>query len=325
MRRLVCLLGLGLLLCARAALPAADGDSLDQVRGLLERMVKALRTLNYSGTLVYLHGNQLESLQLTHVVRDGKELERLISLNGSAREVQRDASSVICVMPESKAVSVDRRAPGAGLIPDFGDLGLMERHYNLFPLGDYRVAGRSTIVLGVIPKDSLRYGYRFYLDDETGLPLKTDLMDTKARPVEQIMFTSLDLNPPETLVDADDGALQGFARIETDGEQQIDKDRLPGWQFGDLPSGFRLQTHNLRADHNGRQLEHLVVSDGLASVSVYIENGEEDGLQGAANVGAVHAWGDKVADFWVTAVGEVPSATVRQIVHAMNHRDGHRQ
>ncbi len=317
-------LTLGLMLSAQATLAGQDADDPNQVKVLLERMVKALRTLNYSATLVY-HGEQLEFLRLTHVVRDGQELERLISLNGSAREVHRDPSSVTCVMPDNKAVSVDRRAPGAGLIPDFGDLAQLERHYSLYPLGDYRVAGRHASVIGVIPKDNLRYGYRFYLDNETGLPLKTDLMDTKARPVEQIMFTSLDLAPAETFIDADERPLQGFKRIESKGAESLVGDALPSRSFGALPSGFRLQAHNLRSDQNGRKLEHLVVSDGLASVSVYIESGDGEGLRGPANVGAVHAWGGKVADVWVTAVGEVPSETVQRIVKAMHGPGGDAQ
>ncbi len=312
------IVALGLLLGAQS--PRANPqDVSDQVKGLLEHMVQALRTLNYTGTLVYLHEQHLESMRITHVVRDGQELERLVSLNGSAREVTRNQSSVTCVMPDAKAISVDQRAPGAGLIPSLGNLDRLDGLYVLHPLGDYRVAGRAASVIGVIPKDDFRYGYRFYLDRETGLPLKTDLMNERARPLEQIMFTSLSLNLEAMAADTTPGQQEGFRHLMRDAPESGAADHPGHWSFIELPEGFRLHMHNHRTGDDGRVVEHLVLSDGLASVSVYIEKGGGEGLQGAAHVGAINAWGGRVEGHWVTAVGEVPSNTVRRIIEAMRY------
>jgi len=310
---------LGLMLAAQSSPASNPKEVSDQVKGLLEHMVQALRTLDYTGTLVYLHEHQLESMRITHVVRDGQELERLVSLNGSAREVKRDQSSITCVMPDAKAISVDQRAPGAGLIPSLGDLDRLDGLYGLHPLGDYRVAGRSASVIGVIPKDDFRYGYRFYLDGETGLPLKTDLMNERAKPLEQIMFTSLTLNSATMPGDGTPRQQEGFRRLVREAPQAITIEHPGQWDFADLPVGFRLHMHNHRTADDGRMVEHLVLSDGLASISVYIEQGGGEGLQGAAHVGAVNAWGGRVEGHWVTAVGEVPSITVRRIVESMRH------
>ena len=106
--------------------PQGEGEAI----GLLQRMLDSMRTLSYTGTFVYLHGNQLESLKITRTLRDGQELERLISLNGSAREVLRDQRAVTCVMPESRAVSIDQRAPGTGLWPQL-DPDLVGVHASL--------------------------------------------------------------------------------------------------------------------------------------------------------------------------------------------------
>ncbi len=310
---------LGLMLAAHSPQASNPREVSDQVKGLLEHMVKALRTLDYTGTLVYLHEHQLESMRITHVVRDGQELEQLVSLNGSAREVKRDQSSITCVMPDAKAISVDQRAPGAGLIPSLGDLDRLDGLYGLHPLGDYRVAGRAASVIGVIPKDNFRYGYRFYLDGETGLPLKTDLMNERAKPLEQIMFTSLTLNPATIPGDATPTQQEGFRRLMREAPLAITIEHPGQWDFVDLPVGFRLHRHTYRTDDDGRMVEHLVLSDGLASISVYIEQGGGEGLQGAAHVGAVNAWGGRVEGHWVTAVGEAPSITVRRIVEGMRY------
>ena len=72
--------------------------------------------------------------------------------------------------------------------------------------------------------------------------------------------------------------------------------------------------HQLSADEPG--VEHWVYSDGLASVSVYIEQsqgGSQEGYRGMAHRGALNAYGTMVAGHYVTVVGEVPRQTVELI------------
>jgi sigma-E factor negative regulatory protein RseB len=282
-------------------------------------MTQALHSLSYTGTLVYLHGNRLDTLRFSHAVRDGQELERLVALNGVAREVHRDPKAVTCVMPDAKAVSVEKRAPATQLWPSL-DLARLERFYRLHPLGDYRVAGRATQVVGIIPRDKLRYGYRFYLDRETGLPLKTDLMNEKANPIEQIMFTSLGLHDEAPRPGDGKGVPDGYRTVLRDTLQTGREADSPQWEFDDLPVGFALRSHHHWSDAAGTQVEQLVLGDGLASVSVYVEQGGSEGLQGPAHIGAVNAWGGRVAGHQVTAVGEVPHGTVQQVAEALRRR-----
>lgn len=300
---------------------AADLEAEREAIGLLERMQQSMRTLSYSGTFVYLHGNQLESLKITRSLKDGQELERLVSLNGSAREVHRDQRTVTCVMPEARTISIDRRAPGIGPWPKLElDPRRLRGHYLLHLLGEFRVAGRVARVVGVIPKDKFRYGYRFYLDAESGLPLKTDLMSEEAEPVEQIMFTSLELASVDVLPH-DDPAQRGGYRKSLRNPPQIRAPDRPGdWEFQGLPAGFGLQLQDHWTDQAGNRVEHFLLSDGLASVSVYVEKGTGEGLYGGAHVGAVNAWGGTVADHQVTAVGEVPAGTVHKAVDSLRYR-----
>lgn len=292
-----------------------------QAKDLLERMVQALRTLDYAGTFVYLYGDQLETLEITHSVKDGQEFERLVSLNGAAREVRRDRLAVTCVMPDEKAISVDQRAQGAGLWPSLNlDLSRLNGQYLLYPLGQFRVAGRQSQVVGIIPKDKYRYGYRFYLDEATGLPLKADLMGEQARPIEQMMFTTL-----RFVTEAENGEGEQEAQ-SADFQRRLRKSprtQAPSskrnWLFGSLPAGFALLAYNHWADESGQPVEHIVLSDGLASVSVYVEKDKGQGLRGHSHVGAVNAWGGVVAAHQVTAVGEAPKETVRRIVEAMHY------
>jgi sigma-E factor negative regulatory protein RseB len=314
-----------LFLLTAAALAATEAEQPRNVRaeiqGMIERMAQALRTLSYSGNLVYLHGSQLESLELAHTVRDGEEFERLISLNGAAREVLRNEQAVTCVLPDAKSVSVEQRPPARPSLLPVGNMDLerLQGNYLLYPLGAYRVADRPVQVLGIIPKDEYRYGYRFYLDQETGLPLKTDLMGVNAKPIEQIMFTSLVLDSElENLpVEAE---REGFQRILREAPVISNPNDTGPWAFRELPAGFELHVHNHRRGLDGERVEHFVLSDGLASVSVYLERDDGDGLQGAAHVGAVNAWGSTLREWRITAVGEVPAETVQAVVRALDYR-----
>jgi sigma-E factor negative regulatory protein RseB len=94
------------------------------------------------------------------------------------------------------------------------------------------------------------------------------------------------------------------------------------WQFVDLPPGFRLVKQGDWLDEDGRRVEHLVLSDGLASVSIYVEGAPKQGLRGSARIGAVHAAGAQVSRHQVTVVGEVPLQTVEAVLAGIRHAPG---
>jgi len=221
---------------ATAAEPSSGLGPIEQ----LARMADALRSLSYEGTLVYLHGNRLESLRVVHRVEDGWIQEHLVALNGPIRTLTRGKGGVTCALSASRSISVPGHGPGKDVlragVPDFGAL---RDHYGIHPLGEARVAGRYTQVVGVTPRDRLRYGYRFYLDRESGLPLKSDLMGQRTEPIEQVMFTSLDLLPSRGAA----STVDPVPRQRRYGLEPPIPDSLP-WRFDALPPGFSLVMHN---------------------------------------------------------------------------------
>jgi sigma-E factor negative regulatory protein RseB len=186
------------MLCLATGLSVASAPAEEQaeVKALLERMAEAVRVLDYQGTFVYLQNNQLEALEIEHRRGESGTRERLFSLNGSAREVVRDGATVTCILPDRDSVLVDQRV-AQGSFPDLLGIGIDElaENYRFEWLGHDRVAGRAAQVVAIVPRDNLRYGYRLYLDRDSGLPLKSDLMDEAGDPVEQSMFTSLQVDP----------------------------------------------------------------------------------------------------------------------------------
>ncbi len=308
------------LLLASMLLPALAAANEKDAHAWLERMIRAVRTLSYEGTFVYLRGGHLESIRIVHSFEGGEERERLLSLNGSPRMVNRDQAAIVCIMPDVHDVSIEERSNRSG-IPVLSTLGgeRFPEQYLLRILGQARIAERESVVIGVIPKDDYRYGYRLYLDKVTALPLKLDLMDESAKPIEQVMFTALRIFPRQAGEDVAAPLSDERSRAVA-GKEKPTNPALK-WRFKMLPPGFSVEAAGELENEEGNKVEHLVVTDGFAAVSIYIEPSPAHGksLLGSTNIGAVNAWGGVVDGFQVTAVGEVPRKTIREIVAAMDH------
>jgi len=290
-------------------------------REQLARMTDAMRSLSYEGVLVYLHDNKLETLRIVHRVEEGQIREHLVSLNGPVRTLTREKGKVTCELSESHPISVPGHGLKHGLLRARAiDPRTFADHYLVHPLGAARVAGRQTDVVGIVPGDGLRYGYRFYLDRESGLPLKSDLMGQDSDPIEQIMFTTLRLEKEGERFPA--VAVPALEPRQGDAAVQV-PDSVP-WKFVELPAGFALVMYDNWRDASGQDVAHFVLSDGLASVSVYVESDPKEGLDGATRIGAVHAAGTRVSGHQVTVVGEVPSVTVKAVLSGIRHREGGR-
>jgi sigma-E factor negative regulatory protein RseB len=304
------------------ALSIAWADD-DDARAWLERMNQALATRNYDGTFFHLRNGKVETLRIVHRVEDGKVAERLVSLDGSGREIIRNDEELTCYLPDQKRVLVESRIESGsllGTLPTF-DAGL--DHYRVEKLAPGRLLGRPTQVIAVNPRDAFRFGYRLWIDEGTALPLKTQLCDEKGNVVEQILFANIAVpdSLPKSAVEP---------RVNTEGMQWV---RQPGpstkgatgatfasnWRAAKVPPGFRLTATSTQVmEGSASPVTHLVYSDGLASVSVFIETSpaEADQFKGLAKVGSAFTFSTTTRGHQVTAVGEVPPQTVQLIAHS---------
>lgn len=309
---------------AGSTLARADSDA----RDILEQMSMAARTLNYAGTFVYQHQGQLDAMHIVHAWGSGGERERLMSLTGPKREILRDNQVVTCILGDSESVHVNRSQPRSPFPASFPEtLEGIERHYS-FSLGDEdRVAGLACRVVEVRPRDTFRYGRRFCVHADTHMMLRSELTNLQGETVEQMMFTSVSfpkhISEKELLPELS-GADYAW-KLEPEAspdEPGSDGDNMR-WEVIRVPDGFVLTDHNwhqLSAHDPG--VEHWVYSDGLASVSVYIEKAprEHDSYQGVTRRGALNAYGTMVEGHYVTVVGEVPMKTVELIGNSVRIR-----
>jgi len=310
------LVGVSLALALNCAL--ADQDA----RAWLDRMNKELATRNYDGTIIHFRNGKVETLRIVHRVDGGKVSERLVSLDGSGREVIRNEEELTCYLPDQRRVLVEPRqdrGPLMGTLPTFESS--LSEYYRLEKQGPDRVFGRHTQVIAVTPNDGYRFGYRLWIDERTAMPLKTQLCDEKGNVMEQILFTNISM--PERIPKADVQAAvksEGFQWVR----QQAPQDNRPFidglWQVSQVPPGFRLTaTNRQQIEGSNDPVAHLVYSDGLASVSVFIEMKAQQPAQfkGFARVGSAVTFSTTVRGHLVTAVGEVPKKTVQLIAHSV--------
>ena len=252
----------------------------DDPRDWLERMNTAISTRNYDGTFFHVRGGQVETLRIIHRVQEGAVSERLVSLDGSGREFIRTGTELTCYLPDERVVLVEQRPAEAlllGNLPQFD--GSTAAHYDMRHMERGRLMGRAARIVEVAPRDEFRYGYRLWIDEETAMPLKTQLCDGEGNVVEQVVFASLEL--PDRIPDSafkPQVATEGFrwlrpaAGVLAAGVGAAANGPPVLWDAMKLPPGFRITSRATQLMAGSESpVSHVVLSDGVASVSVFVE------------------------------------------------------
>jgi sigma-E factor negative regulatory protein RseB len=317
MRRAALCIAAGLL-----ALPAhaADGDARDWI----ERMSQSLATRNYDGLFTHSTGRQTETMRIVHRVDKDRSLERLVSLDGSGREIVRTHAEVHAYLPDRRVVLVEPRGDDGSLLKALPTPGpTLDRYYELSVGKGSRLLGRNVRVIDVRPKDIYRYGYRLWLDEDTAMPLQSVVTNGVGKPIEVIRFTQLQVKDRIPASDVEPSVdATGYQWIRTD-RRLAAMPRLPangGWRPLRLPPGFRLIASRLQPiPGSPMPAQHMIFSDGIAAISVFIEPSAATGPRPpeASNMGSANAYSTSVRGHVVTAIGEVPLATVREIANSV--------
>jgi sigma-E factor negative regulatory protein RseB len=311
-----------LLLVSSAALLAPLAAAADDGLALLQRIAQGSRQLTYSGTFVYRSGGKVDTSRIAHSVHDGIEVERIEALDGSPREVFRSGSEVKCFFPEEKLVIIENRASQRGfpaLLP--AGLGSLPEHYAIRGGGMGRVAGVKSRAVLLEPRDDLRYGHEFWMDEANGLLLKANLIGERGDTLESFAFTQVKVGGP-----LEQGALKPRFDNERVRVQQVRATEMKpedmAWTFRTSLPGFRKVAAMRRqaASENPERL-HVVFSDGLASISVFIEPGGAGGeAEALATVGPVNVYRRQLGEYRVVVMGEVPALAVKRIGDGIERR-----
>lgn len=303
-----------------------------EAQSWLKKIQTAAQRLNYSGTFVYQQGSLVRTSRITHVLNGKNEIEKLEVLDGKPREYIRNNEEIICYVPEAKTILVEKRVTPdvfpAILAANPTDLA---QHYNIKKGETGRVAGFDCQAVVLEPKDNLRYGYKLWAEKSTGLLLRAQTLGERNEVVEQIAFTQITIgNINANRVKPSFVNTRGW-RVESAVMSQVD---LSNWVVKSVPAGFKKIREMKRllsdtpvedsvsqtAQTSQREVSQIVFSDGLAAISVFIEPGTQSRTEGSMQQGAMNIIGKRQGDFWLTIVGEVPSAAIKQVANSIEFR-----
>lgn len=314
----------GPVLAQSSASGAAPLPSTRSVNDWLSRMHEASRNRAYTGTLVVTAGSAMSASKIWHVCDGNQQLERVEMLTGTPRTTMRRNNEVITLEPETRKAVVEKRE-SLGMFPD-----LMRTPRNVIPqfygsreIGAQRVAGHLADMVEILPRDEFRFGYRVWSEQKSGLVVKLQTLDGRGRVLEQVAFSELQLDAPVSM--------EKLAKLmkDTRGYEVVKPTmrkttpQAEGWRLKDAVPGFAsMSCHTRDADaaaSPGQAPMQWVFSDGLASVSLFVEpfDAQRHGQEGEAVLGATASVSRRVGDHWVTAVGEVPAATLQRFAQSL--------
>lgn len=304
----------------------------------LAAMAHAMHTADYRGLISYQQGQaEPASFRVLSGLLNGHQFERLKYLGGQPRErIRHDFDVTFVVQVGDPFLQSMDQYPLELFGPPFATMfGQLPNQYRA-KLGTTTTwAGRKSVIVHVVPEDNYRYGYRLWLDTESAVLLRFEMLDPQQRNLETISFIEVDIGIPVTPEDMEVRINSGQIKLQ----MKIDETQSrppPGlttdWYATWLPMGFSVTTRDAERsfDGNGKPFQNLVYSDGLAIFSVYVESLRSDKIKGRMNrQGGTVTVVRRTADgtqrpHMVTVVGEVPEATALRVAQSMMHRGNHK-
>lgn len=291
----------------------------------LQKMSVAVKTVDFEGTVIRRQNGDSQPLKVAHKIIDGVVNERIVVQEGNGLEVIRVGEVVHCILPDQKSVLIEQwkntstlfsTLPGTNINPGAQyDVLILDRNQ--------RVAGRSVVKLAIRPNDHYRYEHRFWLDQETGFPLRTELVGSDGDVIDQLKFADILIDShiaAQSL--APSMSLENYTWYTNPrSRQQVQEVVETDWVSDELPAGFQVEsTHQEKMNGAEGTVTHIVYSDGMAAVSVFISQMQEDEIRQRAQRGTSASFSTALNGYQITAVGEVPAETVELIATSMRQR-----
>lgn len=318
------------LLCLSSLIYAQNAEK-QEIQNTLRRVQSAAQKLNYSGTFVYQQSNQIRTSRIMHGVDNQGEIEKLEILDGKPREYIRRNDEVSCYLPESKTIQVEKSVTQEVFPALLSNNFLSLPDYYVVKKAEFsRVAGNVCQILSFEPKDSLRYGYRLCMDKTTGLLLRAQTVNNKSEVIEQIAFTQISIGDIEK-----SRIKSSFPNISQWHIENltVQANVNSGWSVKLPPPGFKKTREMKRlipisAAANGaastsakaNEVVQIIFSDGLSAISVFIEPDTASRTEGSLQQGAMTLMGRRQGEFWLTVVGEVPFAAIKQVMNSIEFK-----
>lgn len=301
-----------------------------EARQWLLRMHNAATQRNYQGTLVVSAEGAMSSSRIVHYCEGKDSFDSVDMLDGQPRRVLRHNEQVLTLWPNAKTARLERREaiqPFPSLLTGTEEQ-LFER-YELVSEGPGRVAGFDTAVFVLRPRDGARFAQRLWAEQGSGLLLRADVLAADGRVLESSAFTDVTIGGktkplPGNTVQGALKHLDGWRVLKP--TLQRTSLEAEGWQLKAPVAGFRQSSCVKRqlepAADDDRQTPadvlQAIFTDGLTHVSLFVEPLRADRHRGGSGAsGATHTWMQRHGNHWITVVGDVPAATLKQFADAL--------
>lgn len=309
------------LLLSAICVPVAHAEPNEDGWQLLQKAAVAAHQLSYRGIFIYESHQQSKAVQITHLNNGQGEYSRNVLLDSAPREVFSQGRDLVIFNPKKEKIIIQKRR-GQNLFPAIlpTQLEPLKLSYALYMGENDSVAGRNTKQLMLVPRDSFRYYYKFWVDQEYGLLLKYSMQNAKQEVLETIAFNQINLMETQDL---------GWFRPQIDTKKNYEMEHeapiedapettTGNWAIQALPSGFnKIGQMRLMAHGRTTPVTQIILSDGLATVSLFIEPARQKPRIGYHAVGNNSFYAVVQNGHQITVVGEVPQETVTKIAESV--------
>ncbi|CAK6490173.1 Sigma-E factor regulatory protein RseB [Pantoea sp. Nvir] len=283
---------------------------------LLQQMEQASQTLNYEFAYINVSRIGIESLRYRHAVIDNRVYAQLLQMDGPRREVIQRGGDISYFEPGLDPFSL----PGQNIIdalpsPIFADFSQLASAWDFIPVGRSRIADQLCEVIRIVSRDGTRYSYVVWLDVDTKLPLRIDLLDRDGETLEQFRVISFAV---------DEGVrnlMQGLQKANLPPSLSVPEGEKVtlGWQPGWVPAGMKLVSQSRRdIPAMNKTVESRLYSDGLFSFAINITPADKSSVTQTLRTGRRTVQTEVRNNSEITVVGELPPATAKRIADSID-------
>lgn len=314
MKQLWCALSFvaaGLLCSTNASADVSSG-------ALLQQMNVASQSLNYELSFISINKQGVESLRYRHARLDNQALAQLLQMDGPRREVVQRGNEISYFEPGLEPFTLNGNYIVDSL-PSlvYTDFKRLSPYYDFISVGRTRIADRLCEVIRVVARDGTRYSYIVWMDEESRLPMRVDLLDRDGETLEQFRVIAFNVNGQvsdsmQTLAKA---SLPPLLSVPTG--DKVNFNWVPSW----LPQGFtEVASSRRQLPTVDVPVESRLYSDGLFSFSVNINRANQNSSDQILRTGRRTVSTTVRDNAEITIVGELPPQTAKRIADNVKFR-----
>lgn len=276
-----------------SSFPAMAGDTGGQIEmETLKRIMSPPGNLNFKGTeiQILIGKDGVPVVKKFSVEQKGREFART-QVEGSPQPdeiyIKNQHGTWVYYPKQEKLIKKEAADEADAGLPVWDDekLKKIQDNYEIKFLKDANIAGRTCSVYSFRPKEKGRLVREFWVDTQSGLPLRIDTYNSDGRLLNIASFEAIDFNPefPQDISqlnlmdqaaqksphDVLDVILVPLKKLQ---ETLKDKVMFPGY----VPKGYDLKNVFAQKMKNGERYQ-IIYSDGIAPLSIF-----QEAMEGAA-------------------------------------------